>query len=842
MGTFSGVFTPSILTILGLILFLRLGYVVGNAGLGRALLIVAMANVISVLTAISLAAIATNLTVKGGGDYYIISRTLGLEFGGAIGIVLFLAQSVSIGFYCIGFGEITASLLPLNWPFLPAGIAALAVAFLFLFAWMGSDWATRFQYLVMAILCAALLSFLLGAIPAWDGSLLSGNWATPPDTLPFWSLFALFFPAVTGFTQGVSMSGDLKDPGRSIPAGTFSAVFLSAGIYVLFAVLFAAAAPRELLSGDYEAMNRVARYGFLIDAGVIAATLSSAMASFLGGPRILQSLAQDRIFPFLSPFARGSGPASNPRRGVLLAAGIAFLTVTLGNLNLIAPVVTMFFLISYGLINYATFFEARAASPSFRPRFRFFHGRLSFLGGLTCLGIMLAINPAACLVSIAVLFSVHQYLRRTAGPSRWADSRRSYHLQQAREHLLAADREPEHPRDWRPQVLVCSTSSGKSDPLLLFAHWIAGTSGVTTLVRILEGRENALLEQKEDAEIELRKERDRLHPNAFPLVVITPRAEDSFLTLAQAVGTGPLRVNTVLSNWLDPFPGLPNALEQEQHKRNLRALHHLGCNIVTLATRQAEWDALLQLPAHKRRIDVWWQGDATSRLMLLLAHLMTRTDAWEEANIRVLAAGSRGLYEQAIDFLEDTLKEVRIVAEPEVVVSTDAEAIQEQSSNAALVFLPFRFRKQRLTGPFGTPLEPLIPRLPTTALCLASEDIELDAEPEEGKAGEISEALNALEEAEKLAGEAEKEAARESAAADEGFRMLVEAARSGRGGEIMEKQETAVLESQYRARQSTRLAARLQMNVETAREALEALGVQPPSREENADTSGHGED
>ena len=201
LGTFAGVFTPSILTILGIILFLRLGYVVGNAGLARALMILALANGISVLTTFSLSAIATNLKVKGGGDYYLISRTLGPEFGGAIGIVLFLAQSVSIAFYCIGFGEVLAQTLALQGGYHAQIIAAAAVAFLFIFAWLGADWATRFQYLVMAILVAALFSFFIGGITKWDGALLARNWTAPEGGLGFWVIFAIFFPAVTGFTQ-----------------------------------------------------------------------------------------------------------------------------------------------------------------------------------------------------------------------------------------------------------------------------------------------------------------------------------------------------------------------------------------------------------------------------------------------------------------------------------------------------------------------------------------------------------------------------------------------------------------------------------------------------------------
>ncbi|MBU0987850.1 MAG: amino acid permease, partial [Proteobacteria bacterium] len=168
LGTFAGVFTPSILTILGIILFLRLGYVTGSAGFGQALLIIALANAISILTSISLSAVATNIRVKGGGDYYLISRTLGSEFGGAIGMVLFLAQSVSIAFYCIGFGEAMTVLLPQSVFTTPRVVAILAVSFLFIFAWLGADWATRFQYIVMVLLVAALASFFAGGLPRWE--------------------------------------------------------------------------------------------------------------------------------------------------------------------------------------------------------------------------------------------------------------------------------------------------------------------------------------------------------------------------------------------------------------------------------------------------------------------------------------------------------------------------------------------------------------------------------------------------------------------------------------------------------------------------------------------------
>ncbi len=281
LGTFAGVFTPSVLTILGIILFLRMGYIVGNAGLGKTLIIIGIANLISVLTSFSLAAIATNMKVKGGGDYYLISRTLGLEYGGAIGIVLFLAQSVSIAFYCIGFGEAISSIAAVHGlNFNPQLIALAAIIFLFALAWIGADLATKFQYVVMIFLILALASFYIGGFQKWNTQLLIENWNSGSNPVNFWILFAIFFPAVTGFTQGVSMSGDLKDAGKSLPLGTFLAVGISILVYFSVAIFFAASSPIDVLSKDYAAMNRTAYFGFLIGAGVVAATLSSAMASF----------------------------------------------------------------------------------------------------------------------------------------------------------------------------------------------------------------------------------------------------------------------------------------------------------------------------------------------------------------------------------------------------------------------------------------------------------------------------------------------------------------------------------------------------------------------------------
>ncbi len=757
LGTFAGVFTPSILTILGIILFLRLGFVVGSAGLGRALLIIGLSGAIATLTAISLSAVATNIKVKGGGDYYLISRTLGVEFGGAIGIVLFLADSVSIAFYSVGFAEALNALLPGAWKLSGPIIAGLAVAFLLIFAWLGADWATRLQFLIMSVVAAALGSFFYGAFFHWDSALFARNWNGSGPDLGFWVLFAIFFPAITGFTQGVNMSGDLRDPGKSLPAGTFAAVGLSLLVYFGAAVVFAGSLPGAILVNDYHSMKRVATLDWLIDAGLIAGTLSSAMASFLGAPRILQSLASDRIFPLLMPFARGVGPNANPRRAVLLSGAIALVTISLGNLNFIASVVSMFFLITYALLNYATFYEARAASPSFRPRFRFFHARLSLLGALGALGAMIAIDPPASGVAVAVLFAVHQYLRRTAGPARWADSRRSYYFQLVRENLIAIGHEAEHPRDWRPCILAFCDDPSRCERLLRFASWIEGGSGLTTAVKLIEGDDEKTLLLRANTEDELRRYIAERELEVFSRVVAAPDFRVGVETLIQSFGIGNIRANMVLLNRVDQIHEPEENKAQIRYGRELQEAIRLRCNVVVFDAEEEEWSRVESLPASDLRIDIWWWGDRTSHLMLLLAYLMTRSERWSGAKIKVLVPSSREAAEKTLERVRHVLQDVRIDAQPEVVFDVNADLVVKHSEAAGLVFFPLRFRELHVLTPLGDQvgLKTLVKRLPIVALTLGAEDIDLSAGPDEGELAEITAAADAAKEAENKALEAE---------------------------------------------------------------------------------------
>ena len=585
---------------------------------------------------------------------------------------------------------------------------------------------------------------------------------------------------------------------------------------------------------DYQSINKIARYGFLIDAGVIAATLSSAMASFLGGPRILQSLSNDRVFPFLVPFAKGAGPTNNPRRAILLTLGIALATVGLGQLNLVARVVSMFFLISYGLLNYATYYEAHAESPSFRPRFRWFNKYLSLLGCLICLGIILALDIQNGLIALAILLAIYHYLKQTAGPSRWADSSSAHAFQVIRHQLSDMAGTQEHDRNWRPHILAFTNHAERRVPLLTFSEWIEGQSGLITAVRLIEGDRLSMKAFRREAEEELRAQIKAHDFNIFPLVVQTEDVTSAIPLLLQSYGIGPLRANTVLVNWYGQSGSGVHSLQALKYGHDLRTAFRMGYNLIVLHHDVTEWDTLVDSNQEDRRIDVWWRADATSRLMLLLAYLMTRQKVWRRASIRVLTAGTGERLSQAKQDLIKTLEEVRIDAQAQIVKDMTPETVVAQSAKSSFAFLPFRIREFKLCDINGYSLNRMLPQLPPTALVMAAEDIDLDAEPEAGSVGELAEAMDAFREAERRA--------TKSTSALNQAKQVVDSIKSriaamAQDSSIEEKTalEKELVKAEKDVETAFRKSAKANARVEDSAKAVRELGG--PATENKADAS-----
>ena len=418
LGTFGGVFTPSILTILGVIMYLRFGWVVGNVGLLGTLIIVTLATSITFLTALSIAAIATDQRVRAGGAYYMISRSLGIETGGAVGIPLYIAQGLSVALYTIGFAESVGRAFPAINEKLVGIVTTILVAVL---ALVSAKTAIRAQYFIMAAIALSLVSLLFGRAVEPTEIELWG--ASDRNSAPFWTVFAVFFPAVTGIMAGVNLSGDLKDPNRSIPRGTFAAVGVGYLIYMALPVLLATRADALALIEDPLIMRKMALWGDAILLGVWGATLSSALGSILGAPRVLQALARDGVLPRrLAWLGKGAGDEDTPRAGTALTLALALAAVWFGDLNLIAPVLTMFFLTTYGGAQHLGRHRDVPPQP-FVPADVPRHWLLSVLGFVGCVAVMFLINALATVVAVVFVIGVYVWLERRSLETAWGDVR-----------------------------------------------------------------------------------------------------------------------------------------------------------------------------------------------------------------------------------------------------------------------------------------------------------------------------------------------------------------------------------------------------------------------------------
>jgi len=719
-GTFGGVFTPCTLTILGVIMFLRFGQVVGQAGVLSGLAIVLISKAITTLTALSLSAVATNTRVKGGGAYYLISRSLGVEFGGSIGVIFFMAQAVSVAMYVIGFTEAFLSAFPATG--LPVRVVATAVnVATFVCVFIGAGWTIKVQYGILGALGLALVSFYVGVFEHGSMAALKDN--LRPSYGPeqsFFTMFALFFPAATGIMAGANMSGDLKDPARAIPRGTLASIAATGLIYLSMAVLLGASGDRALLKGDNMIVRDIAWSGALITAGIFAATLSSALGSMMGAPRILQALARDEVFDRLRWFSHGSGPNQEPRRAVVVTFAIAQVGILLGDLDVIAPIITMFFMITYGYLNLASFLEAITGNPSYRPTFRFSHWTTSLLGALGCLAAMFLISPLWAAVSVLAMFALHRYIERQEILSTWGEVQGGTAFERARKNLLRLEEEKYHPKNWRPSILALSGGAWTRVHLARYGSWLTAGRGVLTLAQIIVGEVDDHLGRRAKQEASLRNFIREQGLMAFPAVLVAPDLTLGIEALTQCYGLGAMRPNVVLMGWSD------DPARRDEFVGILRTVAGLKRSIVLLRGGEdaAEWGA-----PWTGTVDVWWRGKANGALMLLLAHLLTQNEAWRGRPVRLLRViAAEGGREEATRHLTELIATARIRATPEVVVAADAPtAIRDTSATAAAVFLGFEPPEAGAEDRFMSGMNALMEGLPTTILVWSSGDAQLEA-------------------------------------------------------------------------------------------------------------------
>ena len=615
-GTFGGVFTPSILTILGVIMYLRLPWIVGQAGLYMTIGIVIVAHIISVTTGLSVASIATDKKVSVGGNYYIISRSLGLPIGGTLGIALFVGLSFSISLYIIGFIE----------SFLPAWgieatreairfygtVAVLAVAGIIL---ISTSLAIRVQYVIMVAIGLSLLSIVFGKAAFVPETPLL---ARPAEGVSLTMLFGIFFPAVTGFTAGVQMSGDLRDPRRSLPIGTIAAILLGFLVYIGLSVLFAYRIDADTLANNTDVLVEISLFSPLLYAGVWGATLSSAMGSLLGAPRILQATSMDRITPRL--FAEGHGPSNEPRNALVLTFFIAEIGILIAELNVIAAIISIFFITTYGFIN-LTYAVENWASADFRPSFRI-PTWVSVVGAAASFIVMIQLDLLAFLGASLILVVLYMYLKKKELTLESGDTWGGVWSSLIRSGLHQLSRRKTAERNWRPNIILFSGGMRARPHLIEFGKWLVDKRGLLSNFDLKEDKKRQSLFTRPE---QLVQDDEEALQGIFHRQFECRDLYEGMETIAQVYGFSGIEPNTVMMGWAR------HSRDPERFTRLIQYFTGLDYNILML-----DYDRDRGF-GDKRQIDIWWEdGSRNAALSLTILKFLITADEWQRVETRIM--------------------------------------------------------------------------------------------------------------------------------------------------------------------------------------------------------------
>lgn len=599
-GWILGVLVRCLLNIWGVMLFLRLSWVVAQAGVGQAILLILTTTAVTSITALSMSAISTNGVIKGGGTYYMISRSLGPEFGGSIGLIFSLANAVACAMYVVGFCESIGDLLSsFDLMILDGGvqdtriIGSITIVILTVIVVVGMEWEAKAQVGLLIILLVAIVDFLIGSVipPSdqkiskgflgYNGTLFNQNLYSDYRLAEgvnhnFFSVFAIFFPAATGILAGANISGDLRDPQTAIPKGTLLAIFITTLSYVIIAIVVGATVARDatgniedVINGtlmtvnctlgschfgshnSFQVIELVSWLGPVIYAGCFAATLSSALASLVSAPKVFQALCKDKLYPKIEWFAKGFGKNNEPVRGYVLTFIIATAFILIGELNLIAPLISNFFLAAYTLINFSTFHASLAKPVGWRPTFKYYNMWLSLLGSILCVLVMFLISWWTALLTLTAVMALYLIVAYRKPDVNWGSTTQAQIYKTALQAVHQLNSVEDHVKNYRPQILVLSGNPSARPALVDFAHQL--TKNISLLVcghinnSPLHQRIRNMLNYKANSWLKTYKLK------AFYIQVDGVSFVDGAKSLLKACGIGKLRPNILLlghkSDW-----------------------------------------------------------------------------------------------------------------------------------------------------------------------------------------------------------------------------------------------------------------------------------------------------
>ncbi|XP_020289563.1 solute carrier family 12 member 6 isoform X4 [Pseudomyrmex gracilis] len=787
MGTLIGVYLPCIQNIFGVILFIRLTWVVGTAGAIQGFFIVLCCCCVTMLTAISMSAIATNGKVPAGGSYFMISRSLGPEFGGAVGMLFYTGTTLAAAMYIIGaveivltymapslsiFGDFTkdASIMYNN--FRVYGTVLLMIMGTIVF--VGVKFVNKFATVALACVIFSIIAVYVGLFVNFNGNealklcllgkrllkdlnvltdcnknvsgllhkIYCGNSTTKCDpyylennltivngirglasgvfleniwdkfqeegqlisygndpkdtdilsgssfnqiqvdlTTTFTILIGIFFPSVTGIMAGSNRSGDLADAQKSIPIGTICAILTTSTVYLSSVLLFAGTVDNLLLrdkfgqsiGGKLVVANMAWPNQWVILIGSFLSTLGAGLQSLTGAPRLLQAIAKDGIIPFLTPFAVSSS-RGEPTRALVLTVLICQCGILLGNVDYLAPLLSMFFLMCYGFVNLACALQTLLRTPNWRPRFKYYHWSLSFLGLTLCIAIMFMTSWYYALLAMGMAGCIYKYIEYRGAEKEWGDGIRGLALSAARYSLLRLEEGPPHTKNWRPQILILAKLTDDLVPkyrkLFAFANQLKAGKGLTVCVSCLAGDFTQKSGEAQAAKQSLKKATAEEKVKGFVDVLVARSVVDGLSSLIQMTGLGGLKPNTVILGW-------PYGWRQSEEERTWRVF------LQTVRSVSAAKMALLVpkginfFPDSSEKIigniDVWWIVH-DGGLLMLLPFLLKQHRTWKNCKMRIFTVAQ--MEDNSIQMKKDLKKflyDLRIEAEVEIVEMTNTD-------------------------------------------------------------------------------------------------------------------------------------------------------------------------
>uniref|UniRef100_W8BPR2 Solute carrier family 12 member 6 n=1 Tax=Ceratitis capitata TaxID=7213 RepID=W8BPR2_CERCA len=776
MGTLIGVFLPCIQNIFGVILFIRLTWVVGTAGAVCGFLIVLTCCCVTMLTAISMSAIATNGVVPAGGSYFMISRSLGPEFGGAVGMLFYTGTTLAAAMYIVGaveivltymapwasiFGDFTKDPDAMYNNFRVYGTLLLLIMGLIVF--LGVKFVNKFAAVALACVIFSIIAVYIGIFDNINGneklymcvlgkrllkdipidnctksdSLLSDifcdengcdeyytnnnvskvkgikglasgvfyenvlpsflekgqliaygkntvdienmapstyNQIIADITTSFTLLIGIFFPSVTGIMAGSNRSGDLADAQKSIPIGTICAILTTSTVYLSSVILFAGTVDNLLLrdkfgqsiGGKLVVANIAWPNQWVILIGSFLSTLGAGLQSLTGAPRLLQAIAKDEIIPFLSPFAVSS-KRGEPTRALLLTIVICQCGILLGNVDLLAPLLSMFFLMCYGFVNLACAVQTLLRTPNWRPRFKFYHWGLSLVGLTLCISIMFMTSWYFALVAMGMAIVIYKYIEYRGAEKEWGDGIRGMALTAARYSLLRLEEGPPHTKNWRPQILVLSKFNENSMPkyrkIFSFATQLKAGKGLTICVSVIQGDHHKITNRAVDAKAALRKLMDDEKVKGFCDVLVSSDIAEGLSSVIQTIGLGGMKPNTVIIGW--PYSWKKDG--SESWKTFIQTVRTVAaCHMALLVPKGINF---YPESNHKigGNIDIWWIVH-DGGLLMLLPFLLKQHRTWRNCKLRIFTVAQ--MEDNSIQMKKDLktfLYHLRIEADVEVV-------------------------------------------------------------------------------------------------------------------------------------------------------------------------------